>query len=540
MKIARLLLTFGLTALALPLYAQDDITEVDPTPPGSDKAVPVADDDDIVILDGTAGDASLDTTSAEETAQPEPTDSGAAASADEAASPEPAGAGATTTQAPPDLADVVGPTSTQSEEEELLAQFRRFRELMDNNVIDEADIVAKRIVELAIRTNGPRSLDTAKALTNLAIVQQRTEQFDAAIQNFEGAIEIIEDNTDRLDAMLVNPLKGLGAAQLANGRPDQAVQTFGRAVHVTHVNEGPHNVDQIAILESLAETNLILGELDQARDVHELIYNLNERHYRANMLDLVPSLTRRARWQHRTGYYNDERATYRRIIRILETKKGKDDLSLIEPLIELGRSYYFVDTNDGESFSQTNPYNAEIYFKKAVRIAEDSEQSTWIHEADTKLALADYFMQQQSVPSARKVYRDVWELLSAEDERLEHRRRTLEELNPLVLGFVPEFAGDASRSDLVSSDIDVREGTVAVSFDVSSRGRVSNLQVVEFSPADFPEMLRDVQRQVRTRLYRPRLRDGVPVDSEGEAFVHNFYYRVAEMEERRAAQLAVE
>ena len=97
--------------------------------------------------------------------------------------------------------------------------------------------------------------------------------------------------------MLINPLKGLGAAQLANGRPDQAVQTFGRAVHVTHVNEGPHNVDQIELLESLAETNLILGEVDQARDVHELIYNLNERHYRANMLDLVPSLMRRARWQ---------------------------------------------------------------------------------------------------------------------------------------------------------------------------------------------------------------------------------------------------
>ncbi len=524
MKIARISLLLGLAALTLPAYGQDDITEVDQTPPDREQAVPVADDDDIVVLDGTTGETSRDEASAEEA------DPGV-----------PAGAtSATATQAPPDLADVVGPTSTLSEEEELLAQFRRFRELMDNNVIDEADIVAKRIVELAIRTNGPRSLDTARALTNLAIVQHRTEQFDASIQNFEGAIEIIEDNTDRLDAMLINPLKGLGAAQLANGRPDQAVQTFGRAVHVTHVNEGPHNVDQIAILESLAETNLILGELDQARDVHELIYNLNERHYRANMLDLVPSLTRRARWQHRTGYYNDERATYRRIIRILEQKKGKDDLSLIEPLIELGRSYYFVDTNDGETFTQTNPYNAEIYFKKAVRIAEDSEQSTWIHQADTKLALADYFMQQQSVPSARKVYRDVWELLSAEDERLEHRRRTLEELNPLVLGAVPDFAGDASRGDLVSSDIDVREGTVAVSFDVSSRGRVSNLQVVEFSPADFPEMLRNVQRQVRTRLYRPRFRNGEPVDTEGEAFVHSFYYRVAEMEERRAAQLATE
>ena len=163
-------------------------------------------------------------------------------------------------------------------------------------------------------------------VNNAGILGERysIEQYDAAIQNYEGAIEIIEDQLDRLDAQLINPLKGLGAAQLANGRPDEAAATFTRAVHISHVNEGPHNIDQVPILESLAETNLLLGELDQARNVHELIYNLNERYYRTNMLDLVPSLMRRARWQHRTGYYNDERATWRRIIRIIEEKQGNE------------------------------------------------------------------------------------------------------------------------------------------------------------------------------------------------------------------------
>ena len=552
MKIAPLPLLIGLTVFALPAFSQDDMTEVDMTPPGDDQVVPVADDpvtdDEVVILDGTGGD-------------------GAAASGDAAADTGPAGSGATTTrQAPPDLANVVGPASTQSQEEELLAQFRRFTELMDNNVIDEADIVAKRVVELAIRTGGPRSIDTAKALTNLAIVQQRTEQYDAAIQNFEGAIEIIEDNTDRLDAMLINPLKGLGAAQLANGRPDQAVQTFSRAVHVSHVNDGPHNLDQIEVLESLAETNLLLGEVEDARDVHELIYNLNERHYRANMLDLLPSLMRRARWQHRTGYYNDERATYRRVIRILEEKNGKDHVSMIEPLIELGRSYAYVDTTGGETFAQQSSYSGEIYLKKAVRIASTSDEATWMQEADTKLALADYYVRQQRTKMGRSIrgetrivnpngtdttyrekvvysdvfdiYQDVWELLSTDEERLEHRRRTLEELNALVVGFVPEFAGDANRNDLISSDVDVREGTVALSYDVSARGRVSNVQVVEFTPGDFPKILREAQRELRTRIYRPLFRDGEPVGSDGQSFVHNFYYRVAELEERRAAQAA--
>ena len=492
--------------MVAPGLAQDDASNVDPAPV-ADEALQ---DGEVEEIDGTRGGS------------------------DPVAPPD-LDAAPTVLPGPGD-GNSVGPAAAVSDEEELLAQFRRFQELMANDSIDEADSVAKRVVELAIRTSGPDSTDTAKALTNLAIVQQRTEQYDAAIQNYEGAVEIIEEKTDRLDAMLINPLKGLGATQLANGRPDQAILTFGRAVHITHVNAGPHNIDQVELLESLAETNLILGEVDQARNVHELIYNLNERHYRANMLDLIPSLERRARWQHRTGYYNDERATYRRIIRILEEKHGKEDLSLIEPHIELGKSYYYIDANPAEVYSQVNPYSAEIYFKKAVRIAEDNEDATWVEEAQTKIALADYYMQQQSVPSARKVYRDVWNLLSETDERLEHRARVLEQVNPLVLAVVPEFAGEASRSDLIATDIEVRQGNVAVTYSVSDRGRVSDLEVVEFSPEDFPDMLRDVQRQVRARLYRPRFRDGEPVDTTDQLFTHEFYYRVSELEERRAAQ----
>jgi len=501
-----------------PASAQDDMTEIDPAPPSGDQVVPVADDGETDAI----GPAS------------EP------AAAAESSGPGEAGSTTSSTEEPPELGDIVGPTSSQSEEEELLAQFRRFKELLENNSIDEADAVAKRIVELAIRTSGPRSIDTAKALTNLAIVQHRTEQYDAAIQNYEGAIEIIEDQLDRLDAQLINPLNGLGAAQLANGRPDEAAATFTRAVHISHVNEGPHNIDQIPILESLAETNLLLGELDQARNVHELIYNLNERHYRANMLDLVPSLTRRARWQHRTGYYNDERATWRRIIRIIDEKKGKDDLALIAPYIELGHSYYFVDTTDDSSYAPASGYNAEIYFKRAVRIAEENPEATWMHEADTKLALGDYYIKENSLPSARRVYSDVWKLLSDGDEKLAHRARTLEQLNPLVLPEFDDFAGDADRSDLIASDIDVREGIVTLSFSVSKRGSVEDVELIEFRPEEFPEMLRHVQRQLRSRLYRPRLRDGELIETADQAISHSFYYRVDEMERRRAEQMADE
>ena len=75
---------------------------------------------------------------------------------------------------------------------------------------------------MAIKVYGPQSRETANALNNLGIVQHSNGQYDAAIQNFTSSVEIIELVSDRLNDALVNPLKGLGAAQLGNGRPDQA------------------------------------------------------------------------------------------------------------------------------------------------------------------------------------------------------------------------------------------------------------------------------------------------------------------------------
>ena len=115
---------------------------------------------------------------------------------------------------------------------------------------DEADISAKRVVEMTIRFYGPQSHEAAKALNNLAIVQHNNGQYAAAIQNFSSSIEILEVVRDRLNEELVNPLKGLGAAQLGNGRPDLAAASFNRATHITHVNEGPHNIEQVEILTS--------------------------------------------------------------------------------------------------------------------------------------------------------------------------------------------------------------------------------------------------------------------------------------------------
>jgi hypothetical protein len=250
-------------------------------------------------------------------------------------------------------------------------------------------------------------------------------------------------------------------------------------------------------------------------------------------MEMVPALLRRASWQRRTGYILDERATYRRVIRIIETSNGKDDIALVRPLMKLGESYFFVDSSQSQGFQAATASSGEMYFKRAVRIAEDNPDSDWVTLAKAKLALGDYYNFRSDQSRARRAYQDAWAILSAEEDRLDTRRMTLEVLTALNDDPIPRYVGDATRSDRQLEDDSLREGHIIVSYDVSTRGRVSALKIVEATPAEFDAMRRLVQREMRTRIFRPRFENAEPVESTNEIFTHGFFYLQEELEELR-------
>jgi len=426
------------------------------------------------------------------------------------------------------------PQQDEASEERLLEEFARYRVMLQQGTLDEADIAAKRIVEMAIKVYGPRSRETANALNNLGIVQHSSGQYDAAIQNFTSSIEIIEFVADRLNDALVNPLKGLGAAQLGNGRPDQARKTYVRAAHITQVNEGPHNLGQIEILESIAETHIRMGDPKSARNILDRIHIINVKHFEQDPLGLLPSLMSRADWQHRAGYYAEERTTYRRAVRIIETSAGKNDPLLVEPLRRLGESFYFVDINVATPQQAGLVSNGELYFKRAARIAEKSEDMDWRQRAKAQIVLADYYIYIDSQNRARKLYKQVWDLLSTDDEHLAQRTAWFQDPGAIRAERLPTHAGNAAPGNPARNDI--LSGRIVVDYTVSARGRVRNLRTEAFPP-EFNDMQRVVHREIRQRIHRPRVVDGAPVQSDDMHFEHDFEYSKADLEAIRAANI---
>lgn len=163
--------------------------------------------------------------------------------------------------------------------DELFRLFAMYDDARAAGEREEADTIGKQIVETSIRAYGVDSKHTAKALTNLATLQTSNEENEAAIKNFEAAIDILERAESRLSKDLIRPLKVMGAAQLQAGRPDHSRDSWNRAVHISHVNYGPHNYEQVEVLQDLARLYSRAGMSKEAGRIRMRIYYLRSRAY---------------------------------------------------------------------------------------------------------------------------------------------------------------------------------------------------------------------------------------------------------------------
>lgn len=426
----------------------------------------------------------------------------------------------------------------ESPEERLSRLFTLYLDAVANKSFDEADALAKQVVELTISEYGLDSDQSAKALTNLAIAQHGSSDYDAAILNYEAAVGIIERIDDRLSQELINPLRGLGAAQLATGRPDLARDSFDRAVHISHVNDGPHNMEQIETLESLAETYLSVGEFEDAVDVQKRIYYLQARNVDTKSLDILPALRTRAAFQRRMQLYDQERFTWRRVISIIEDNNGKDSIDLIEPLTKLGNSYLYVGFSDAPYAQTASVSSGEIYLKRAVRVAEANPDAGWTVLTDAMLELGNYYMLSARPNRAERVYSEVWEILSdgSNPERLAARERKLGQIEILQDIQPPLLYGEDLGAPIVGRPPGYESGSVIYEYVVSTRGRPTDIRVIEADPEGLEDMYQSVARDVRRLMYRPRFENGEMIETGNVTYRHEFYYREVDLPEQAAAR----
>ena len=321
----------------------------------------------------------------------------------------------------------------------------------------------------------------------------------------------------------------MGSAQLGAGRPDLALETFGRARHVSHVNEGPHNLDQVPIIESLAEIYIHIGEFEDADELQDRIYELYARKYDPNSDEIIPALFKRAEWQHRLRIYGRERDTYRSIIKIIERNHSKNDLALIRPLTGLAKAYLFVGQIDRQYDRNSTLTTGEVYVKRAKRIAEEHPDASWAIKEQTYLSLADFYIYSGKAAKAKRAYQETWDLLSEDESRLTNRYDHLESAVLLQDIYPPKYFGASDQNSDLGDDREFEQGKIVTKFTVNTRGRARNLEIIESFPGGLADMEKSVLREMRRLIYRPRLEDREVVDTQNLTYTHEFFYRESDL-----------
>ena len=162
-----------------------------------------------------------------------------------------------------------------------------------------------------------------------------------------------------------------------------------------------------------------------------------------------------------------------------------------------------------------------MYLKRANSIAEESEDVSWLEKATTKLELGDNYAVREEHHRARRIYKEVWDALSTDEDRIAMRDELMGDPRPVWEEPLPgatNAAGSAPRAT------DLATGLITVNYTVSPRGRVRVIKT-EADPVEFTDMQRMVHRALRRRVFRPAIVDGVPVESGDQEFRHEFQYR---------------
>jgi hypothetical protein len=162
-------------------------------------------------------------------------------------------------------------------EDEIYRLLELYEDARVAGMLVEADMLAKQIVEVSIQSYGRDSQGTARALTNLATLQSENAEYVAAIQNLSAAIDIVERVENNLSLNLLYPLNEMGRLQLQAGKTDLAQETWARAVHISHVNLGPHNFEQVETLQAIAGLLIASGKNRKARKLRRRISELLSR-----------------------------------------------------------------------------------------------------------------------------------------------------------------------------------------------------------------------------------------------------------------------
>ena len=393
-----------------------------------------------------------------------------------------------------------------------------FDEQFQNGEFEACIDTGKWLLTALADIPGASPLARGQILAKLATAQQRAGRVEAALQNYEAALSIIETQTDKLDSRLEGPLWEFARLLDRAGETADAALQYERALHLHSVNYGVQDPGLADYLHEVSEFYFRLGDFAQARSLQRYRVDLLRREYGIDSLEILPALYDHADMLERSGALLDAQAEYRDIMRRIVRADGRRSHLMIPVVGKLANLFLYNEMYDGYDGVK----QARRYYYVMMDLTERNEEATTAQKVEAFTGMGDYYtLKTNNAVKAGQYYRKAWLAMSADpDARLQ-----IDDMfgSTTVLNDIPSVHSSQFTywRDRVQRR-GMKKGIVVVRYDVGTDGRMTNVRIARSEPERFKDFL--VVKQLSRFVYRPAIRNGELVESRDLEYRFEYAY----------------
>ncbi|MDA9611718.1 tetratricopeptide repeat protein [OM182 bacterium] len=378
-------------------------------------------------------------------------------------------------------------------------------------------------------------------------------ELDESIAAYTKSVDLIENDGGAWNPELVENLAALAGLTQKQGRHDEAVKLFNRAIHVTRIGVGLHALNQIQLLEGLIASEQALENWEAVDNKYDYLLYLQERAYGRNDSRLIPLFESLGDWnikafnlgfgESRGLALRKAQLFYSAAAQLLYIHFGKKDERFIPYLKNVVHAAYSASQN-GEAMTELGiPEFRNINVRLSKRLQpppSDMVPSGFLNGvgalgeiinakieinadnydiAESFAQLADWYVIMGRRDAAEMYYNRAWLLVSGEGMQVSRDR---------LFGGVVPIPTFFEKVSFGRERIEVREELnsdfVDLSFDVTVGGTVRNVRVVSEETEENAAQHNRIKRLARRSLFRPLLVDGIPQYATGNLFRYRYWY----------------
>ena len=363
------------------------------------------------------------------------------------------------------------------------------------------------------------------------------------------AIEQKESMEGPYNPELAEMLYGLGNTLQINNQPNKAIAAYRKALYIKRINNGLHDLSQEAILRGIIKNQMSQGNITAAAASYGQLLQVFLETYGENNPDLIPLMKEISQWNVnaylQTGRRNDgyhleiSFQLYSDAIRLSKEHQGKENINTLSLMNDLTTACYYLSAHqqlypDFGKFGASMPFGYRsmaptnsvqgrgAYFKHGKLIQEQILQTlqegadfTTIEKALGQTNLGDWYLLFGKYQLALEAHREAYNIIDGNKKGIE----TLDKIysKPVMLpkrnNFFdfqePNKSKKITKLNKNSYQIK-RVNYVNLLVDITATGRATNFNIKKIPPEEMHEYGEQAIETVRSRKFRPRIKDGLP------------------------------